>query len=310
MEISILLAKQIVIQLSMIFVGTIIKKIKLIDDGGVTALSKLVLYLILPCSIFNSFQIELKKDTLLWLFIATIVSILINILFSLVVMFLKKFMYLDGVEHASLLYPNCSNLIIPLVSATLGKDWLIYCCPYIFVQNILFFTVGISTIREEKTIDLKKAFININIVVIVVGLIFLVFHIPIPSMVGSVIDSFAAMIAPASMLVIGMSIGNSNIKKIFGNIRYFILCVIRLVFLPVMVILIIKFTGICTYYHGLKDVLLIVLMGASSSIAALVVQTARCYEKDSEKAGILNMLSVILLVITMPVIVNIYEKII
>lgn len=309
MELSILLIDQIVIQFIMMIVGFLLVKIKLIDDYGTTALSKLVLYVIMPCSILKSFQIQISNELVKSLGVALVAAALINILFLVTAYLLKKPLKLDDVEQASLTYSNCSNLILPLVEATLGEEWLIYCCPYILVQNIIFFTIGTAAIRGEKKLQLRKV-LNINSIIIFLGIFLLVTQIQLPEMVSSVVDSFANMIAPASMMVIGMSIGNANFKKAFLNPRNYCLCFIRLILMPTIFICLVKVSGICHLLDGLKPVMLIVLMAAASSSAAMVTQTVRCYGKNSEKASILNMMTVLFLIITMPLMVMIFEKVV
>lgn len=310
MELSLLLANQILVQFLMIFVGIILVKIGFISDEEINALSKLVLYVIMPCTIINSFQIKLNKDILKELGIALIVAFLINMLFYAIASICKNLMVLDVVEQASIIYPNCANLIIPLVAATLGEEWQIFCCPYILIQQIIFFTVGVTTIREEKGIQIKKLLLNSNIFAIIIGIFLLISQIRLPTIITSVLNGFAAMIAPSSMMVIGMSIGNVNFVKAFTDKKNYVLCFIRLILMPCIVIVIIKFSGICKWMENLKSVLLIVVMGASASSAAMVTQTARCFGKDSEKASILNMMTVLFLIFTMPIIVMLYEKLI
>lgn len=310
MELSLLLIDQIVIQFIMIFVGWFLIRIKLTDEHGTTALSKLVLYVIMPCSILNSFQIEVNPILLKLLGIALAVAVVLNILFLLMSYLLKRTMSLDEVEQASITYPNCSNLIIPLVAATLGEEWTIFCCPYILVQNCIFFTIGIANIRGERKLKLKQSLSNINTIVIFIGIILLITQIRLPVMVSSVIDSFGRMIAPASMMVIGMSIGKADFIRAFTDFRNYVLCFFRLIVMPFLAIVLIKVSGIGNISDQMKTVLMIVLMGAASSSAAMITQTARCYGKDSEKASVLNMMSVLFLIVTMPLIITIYEHVI
>ena len=58
MELSFLLAKQILIQFLMLAVGFVLIKIKLFKSSDATAISKLVLYVISPCAVYNAFQID------------------------------------------------------------------------------------------------------------------------------------------------------------------------------------------------------------------------------------------------------------
>lgn len=58
MHISILLMEQIAELFLMIFMGFLIVKTGLLKDDDSKVLSKIVLYLIIPCVIINAFQVD------------------------------------------------------------------------------------------------------------------------------------------------------------------------------------------------------------------------------------------------------------
>lgn len=307
MELSILLCRQIMIQFLMMIVGVIIKRIRLISEEGTTALSKLVFFVIMPCAVFHSFQIVKNENTLLFFLLSIGFAVCINLLFFIITMLGKRALALDGIDLATLLYPNCSNLIIPLVGGVLGPEWELFCCPYIMIQQLFFFSYGINLIREKKEHSLKDVFLNVNMIAIFLGILFFVTSWEIPSFVDETIGYFAAMIAPASMLVIGLSIGDFEMKSSFLDTRKLWICFIRLIIMPLSAIFLIKVTGICSRYGEMKQVLFVLVLQAASSSAAMIAQTASVYGKDSRKASILNMMTVIFLIVTLPVNAYIYE---
>ena len=63
MTISILLAQQIAQLFLMIFMGFLIVKAGLLKDEDSKVLSKIVLYLIVPCVILNAFQVDYTPET-------------------------------------------------------------------------------------------------------------------------------------------------------------------------------------------------------------------------------------------------------
>lgn len=68
MQISILLMKQILELFLMIFMGYVIVKTGLLKDEDSKVISKIVLYLIIPCVIINAFQVEYTDDKVKGLF--------------------------------------------------------------------------------------------------------------------------------------------------------------------------------------------------------------------------------------------------
>lgn len=70
MHISILLMEQIIELFIMILMGFIIVKAGIVKDEDSKVLSKIVLYLIIPCVIINAFQVDYTSKTVRGLLIA------------------------------------------------------------------------------------------------------------------------------------------------------------------------------------------------------------------------------------------------
>lgn len=79
---------------------------------------------------------------------------------------LKKLLRLDAAEQTSVICSNAGNLIIPLVTALLGKDWVIYSCACLSVQMVLLRSHGKAVLCGEKGINLRKIVTNINMIAI------------------------------------------------------------------------------------------------------------------------------------------------
>ena len=120
MEISILLAQQIAQLFLMILMGFLIVKAGLLKDEDSKVLSKIVLYLIIPCVILNAFQVDYTPETVRGLLVAFAASLLMQVVLLFAVSALGRVFHLDAVEITSVYYSNSGNLIVPLVTAILG----------------------------------------------------------------------------------------------------------------------------------------------------------------------------------------------
>ena len=125
MEISILLAQQIAQLFLMIFMGFLIVKAGLLKDEDSKVLSKIVLYLIIPCVILNAFQVDYTPETVRGLLVAFAASLLMQVVLLFAVSALGRVFHLDAVEITSVYYSNSGNLIVPLVTAVLGAEWVL-----------------------------------------------------------------------------------------------------------------------------------------------------------------------------------------
>ena len=156
MHISILLMEQIAELFLMIFMGFLIVKTGLLKDDDSKVLSKIVLYLIIPCVIINAFQVDYTMDTVKGLFIALAASVMIQIILLITISVLGKFLHLNEVEIASVYYSNSGNLIVPIVTFILGQEWVLYGCVFMSVQLVFLWTHCKKIISREPSYDWKK----------------------------------------------------------------------------------------------------------------------------------------------------------
>lgn len=105
----------------------------------------------------------------------------------------SKVLKLDGVEETSLIYSNAGNLIIPIVTAILGKEWVIYTSAFLSVQLFLLWSHAKMKLCGEKGIDLKKILTNINMIAIFAGVLLFLLRIQLPAPVQDAVDSISSM---------------------------------------------------------------------------------------------------------------------
>lgn len=308
MEVSILLAEQIFIMLLMGILGFIIVKVGMLTVEDSKVLSKICVYVCVPCTILNSFQIERTPDMMSGLMIAAIVSISYHILYIGFCRIFKNIWHLTAVERASIIYTNVGCLIVPLVTFVFGAEWIVYVCIYMVVQTVLVWTHGTALLRHngERT-DWKKIFGNINMIAIFVGLVLFFTQIQLFGVLGSVVERVADMLGPLSMLVVGMIMGGADLATVFRNKRVYFICFIRLIVCPLLSLLFALFCGLGKYHPDAHTILEVLLLAGASSAAATITQMAQVFGEDSQYASIINVMSVLLCLVTMPILTFLFE---
>ena len=119
-------------------------------------ISNLVVYICSPCIIVDSFQIEMTDDKVKGLLLAVIAAIFVQIRMLAGTWLFDRLFHFNSIEKASIIYTNAGYLIIPLVGAVLGSDWVFYTTAFIIVQTVLMWTHCISLISEAAQTDYKK----------------------------------------------------------------------------------------------------------------------------------------------------------
>lgn len=210
----VLLIRQIAQLFLCILAGFILAKSGLIRGKDSKTLSVVALYLVNPCMIFSSFQIEYSDKVRDGLLLALVLAVFIHILLLIAVSVLGKAFHLSNLEKNSVMYSNAGNLIIPIVTSLFGQEYVIYSSAFVVVQTILLWTHARISISGEKKIDLKKIIVNVNMIAIFLGLLTFVTQIPIPGIVTAAASSIGAMIGPLCMIIAGILVSELNFQNL------------------------------------------------------------------------------------------------
>lgn len=307
MHISILLMEQIIQLFLMIFMGFLIVKAKLLNSEDSKILSIIVLYLIIPCVIINAFQVDYTPQTVKGLLIALVGSVMTQVILLIVVSILGRVFHLNEVEVASIYYSNSGNLIVPIVMFILGKEWVLYGCVFMSVQLVFIWTHCKKIISRESTYDWRKIVLNINMISIAIGIVLFLTRIHLPAIINNTLSAVGSMIGPASMIVTGMLFAGMDFKQIFASKRVYFVTFLRLIVVPAIALVLIKFSYLASLSSKGPKIMLIVFLAIITPSASTVTQMCQVYGNDSQYASAINVVTTLLAIITMPLMVMLFQ---
>ena len=310
MHISILLMEQIIQLFLMIFMGFLIVKAKLLNSEDSKVLSIIVLYLIIPCVIINAFQVDYTSQTVKGLLIALAGSVMTQVILLIVVSILGRVFHLNEVEVASIYYSNSGNLIVPIVTFILGKEWVLYGCVFMSVQLVFIWTHCKKIISRESSYDWRKIVLNINMISIAIGIVLFLTRIHLPEDINSTLSAVGSMIGPASMIVTGMLFAGMDFKQIFASRRVYFVTFLRLIIVPTIALVLIKFSHLASLSSNGSKIMLIVFLAIITPSASTVTQMCQVYGNDSQYASAINVVTTLLAIITMPLMVMLFQIVI
>ena len=307
MQISLLLMEEIIKLFVIMFMGYAVVKAGLMKSSESKSVSVILVYLVIPCVIIKAFQVDYTPDVQKGLFLAIAAAVAVHILFLLITIPLKKIFQMDVIEQATSIYSNAGILVIPLVQELLGQDYVIYSSAYIAVQLILLWTQGKNMLCEEEKLEWKKIFLNVNIISIIAGIVLFLFRIKLPGGVQDVLGMMNNMIGPLGMLLAGMAIAEVPLKSIFTKKRNYLSVALRLLLYPVLGLLLMKAIQIVVNLENSSQILLTVYLACVTPACASVTSMAQLYDKDAAYASSLYVLTTLLSIVTMPMMVYLYE---
>ena len=279
MQISILLAEQIVELFLMILMGYVIVKLGLVTDDDSKILSKIVLYIVIPCVMINAFQIDCTPDKVQGMFLALVASVVLQVLLLIAVWMM-------------------------------GKEWVVFGCVFMAVQLIFMWTHGKYIISSGDRIDWRKIVLNINMIAIFIGAVLFLLKIHLPEIVDGTLHAVGSTIGPVSMIVTGMLIAGMNLRDIFTNRRVYVVTFLRLLFVPVLALIILKISGLVTWHPQGEKILLVIFLAVITPSASTITQMCQVYGGNSKYSSAINVMTTLLAIVTMPVMVLLYQNII
>ena len=294
--ISLILAEKIFSLFLMMFMGYAVVHWGLLHAEDSKTLSLISLYLISPCVIISAFQVQYTPDVLHGLLLALAAAVLLHV----------GIIVVGNLEKASMIYSTAGNLIIPIVTAVLGKEWVIYSSAFLSVQLFLLWSHAKSMLCGEKSFELKKVLTNINMIAILAGAALFLLHIQLPAVIEDSLDMVGSAIGPISMIILGMMAG-MNFKKILGYRRLWLVTALRLVGIPLAAVALLKLSGLAHLVPDGQTILLVSLLATCTPSASTITQMAQIYGKDADYASAINVVTTLLCIFTMPLMVALYQ---
>ncbi len=281
-------------------VGFVCNKTKILTKASIKDLTNLVLYIVTPCVIINSYQREFDKNMLKGLVI-TVIGAAISFAVSIILAHLlvhdtdKR---REKVLRFGAVFSNCGYMSLPLQSAMLGDIGVFYGATFVAVFQVVLWTYGVLLMSGDfKSISLKKIFINPGVIATVIGVVIFVFSINIPNTISEPVKFLASLNTPVPMIIVGFHLAGANLKIKGGPA--IISIVLRLIVAPLIVI-----GGM--YLCGITGTVLIAsVIAVSAPFAAATTMFAEKFDADTALSATTVSVTTILSIITMPVIVGI-----
>ncbi|MGB8451770.1 MAG: AEC family transporter [Anaerocolumna sp.] len=223
----------------LVAVGVILRKKNILPKAGTTILTDLVIYIVLPCNIINSFfikfDLELLKNFLIILLISC--SIQLGCLILSNTLYNKQKPGMKKVLQYGTVCSNAGFMGNPIAEGVFGSAGLLMASIYLIPQRIVMWSAGISYFTESpdrKTV-IKKVITHPCIVAVYIGLVIMLFNISLPPFMENTIKSISGCTTALSMILIGTILAEVNMRTTINKIAIYY-ALIRLILIPLLVL--------------------------------------------------------------------------
>ena len=300
-----------------ILLGYILKEKKWFDDGFSSNVSRLIMNVALPASIFVSVLKYLTIEKLISLsggLIYTFLSVIMGYIIAwIMVKILKVKSGRRGTFINTVVNANTIFIGLPLNIALFGNESLPYFLVYYITNTVSTWAFGVILIENdnpEKTKTKKgfnwKKLLPPPLLGFLVALIFLVFKIPVPDFIHSALTYIGNIVTPLSLIYIGIVLSNAGLKSIHFDKDTIFALLGRFIISPcIMVILIILGTKISGTMPALESKTYII----QASAPALAVLPILANESNGDVKYATNVVttSTVLFAIVVAVITNLFK---
>ena len=279
---------------SLVAVGFLLKRMKMIGDAGQKNINDMVIYIVLPCNILKAFLSSAKDG----IPADCIGVLLISLGIQIFCFFYGKLMYRSETEgHRKCLeYATlCSNAGFmgnPIAEGMFGMEGLMLASIYLIPQRIMMWSFGLPIFSGSH--DTKKTIRTVLthpcILACAAGILFMAGRVQMPAAVMGPINALGNCNTALSMLMIGMILEEINIHELF-NKTVLLFCLHRLILIPAFVYLACLILPVSNTTRVLSVILAAMPAGATTSILA---------EKYNMEAAFASKLVIISTLLSLP----------
>lgn len=289
----------------LIVIGYTLVKTKVLPESSASILSKLENTVFIPALVMKTFieNFTIERISVAWklLLCGFVLILIVAPLTILVSKLASKDIYIQKIYIYGLTFSNFSFMGNAIVSSLFGDIFFEYLI-FTLALWILIYLWGVPRLllfdsdKKQTFRENMKSFINPMFISMIIGMIIGLVKIPMPKWIESIISVSASCMSPIAMLLTGVAISFISLKDTFTNIKIYLLCIIKLIIMPLL------FIGI-TYFLKLPSTVYLCslcVLAMPFGLNTIVIPSAA--GKDTSVAAGLAVVSHLLSCITIPVV--------
>ena len=305
------LFQQMLMLFSMMAAGYAAFKAGFFDSTGQHQISKVVVNVLNPCLMFSAIAGDRAPGAMQLSFQNLIASAAFYIYFILASYVFRFAAGRPGnkdpqdlrLEQLMMILSNIGFFGIPVVKALFGDEYVICLIFYMLLFNVVAYTLGIYLAMPkgaESPGFSPKQIINTGTVISIIAILLYFAEVPINETVGNFFTYMGNACIPLSMILIGGSLAQMDLKEVFTDKGIYIYILLRNIAIPAIGILVLRMLPFDPV------IVKISCLTTSMPIAALSGMISEQYAHKGNYANKMIAMSTILSVVTVPLLSLLY----
>ncbi|MBW7571910.1 AEC family transporter [Caproiciproducens sp. AGMB10547] len=278
-------------------VGYLMQKLGVITQSVRGGITNLLVMILLPCMVFNSFHQEISAQKM----ISAAAILAVAFALSFFAWFVGWLIYRRyPQEKASILrygtlVANSGFAGLPVIQSAYGATGLFYASIFIIPNRIFMWSTGVSMFQKGKSCNwVRDVLLNPGIIAVELGLARMLLKIRLPGFVDTAVAGMGNCTTAISIIVVGSILAEVDLKSIFSKDALF-LSFVRLIFLPGCALIALKATG----FERLATAVAVVLTGMP--IGSTTAILGEKYGADASFASKCVFVTTLLSLFTIPI---------
>ena len=305
-------AAQVGVLFALMAVGAVCRRVRLVDETSVKGIVNVLLLVVTPSLIIDSFQRPFDSSMMHGFFWAFAIASLAHVA---VILLARLFSRGDDksrpVLRLAMVFSNAGFMGIPLEQAILGAEGVFYGIVYVVVFNFFMWSWGLYEMRgqvplsnsnsrlqlsKERWRSLRPMIVNPGTVGLAIGLPLFFASVSLPAILKTPISLLAGLNTPLAMLVIGFYLAGADFRRVVRMPSAYLAAAVRLIAYPLAMVALLYLLRA----HFPREMMLALVTAASAPVAAMVSMFASKFERDVDLSVGLVSGTTLLSIITMP----------
>ncbi len=288
----------------MMGVGFVLGKAKILTAASTGEISSLLLYVVAPGIIIDSFQTDYDPALLRTLALGVAVELVFFFLYAMIV---KLFFRKDEPNvripfRFGSMYGNTGFMGLPLIQAIMGDEALIFAVVSLMVFNVVVWSHGYMMMNGSASgMSLKKILLTPGLLAVVVGLPLFLTRTTLPGPLHNAVSMIGSMNTPLAMVVIGAQMARADIRGLLRDKKLYEGSAIKLILIPLFTAVVLLPLRHDALLYTATTIL------AAAPTAGITSMFAERFNRSPERAAELVSLSTLLSIFTLPVIAVLAE---
>lgn len=312
MRIFNLTLQQMLMMFSLILVGFVFRRKRILPDNAGAMLAKLETYIFLPALSMYSMitkctgETFVKNYSLIFCgFVITLGAILVSHPLSALFVPNSKsspeLSYKRNIYKYSMTFANYGFMGNFIILGIWGEDMFYKYTMFTFLVSVLCNSWGLYVLMPKGKSDnlitnIKKAFTTPPVLGLIIGMAVGVVGLSafVPGFLIDALNNAGKCQGPVAMLLAGFVIGGYKLKNLMSDKKVYIASALRLVVIPAVIMLILK------AFNATEELMTIVLIAFATPLGLNTIVFPAAFGGETETGASMAMISNVLSVITIP----------